>query len=104
VEQVVELAERVKAHLEVLRQAGTVNKALDKPTAEAVARRLTGLLEETPSLAEEQQVLVVGAARYFIRSLDIQPDFDSPVGHKDDVTVLNFVVRQIGKEELKLEL
>jgi hypothetical protein len=70
-EQVVELAERVKAHLEVLRQASRVNKTLDRTTAVAVARRLTGLLGEIPSLPDEQRVLVVGAARYFIRSMDI---------------------------------
>ncbi len=75
---------------------------MDKETAEIVARRLTGLLEEAPSLAEEQQLLVVGAARYFIRSLDIQPDLNSPAGFEDDVTVLNFVLKQIGKAEPEL--
>ena len=103
-EQVGELAQRVLAHLEVLRQASAVNKTLDKATAEAVARRLIGLLGEISGLPEEQRLLVVGAARYFIRSMDIQPDFNSLVGFKDDVTVLNFVLRQIGKEELRLEL
>jgi uncharacterized membrane protein YkvA (DUF1232 family) len=102
-EQVMELAERVRTHLEVLRQASLVNKALDRATAETVARRLTGLLGEIPCLPEEQRLLVVGAARYFVRSLDMQPDFNSQAGFKDDVTVLNFVLRQIGREDLKLE-
>ena len=48
-EQVVELAERVRAHLETLRQVATVNKALDKATrlgasAAVIAPRLVGLL------------------------------------------------------------
>jgi uncharacterized membrane protein YkvA (DUF1232 family) len=103
-EQVVELAERVRAHLEVLRQASLVNKALDRATAEAIARRLVGLLGEISRLREEQSLLVIGAARYFIRSMDIQPDFSSRVGFEDDVTVLNFVLRQIGREDLRLEL
>ncbi len=103
-EQLVELAERVRAHLEVLRQASVVNKALDRVTAEAIARRLVGLLGEIPSLPEEHRLLVVGAARYFIRSQDIQPDFTSLVGFKDDVTVLNFVLKQIGREDMRIEL
>jgi uncharacterized membrane protein YkvA (DUF1232 family) len=102
-EQVVELADRVQAHLEVLRQAERVNKALDKATAEAVAHRLTGLLAEITCLPKDQRPLVIGAARYFIRSLDIQPDFNSSVGFIDDVTVLNFVLRQIGRDDLRLD-
>ena len=102
-EQVVELAERVRAHLEALRQLARVNKALDNATAEAIARRLVGLLGEMDSLPKEQSRLVVGASRYFTRSMDIQPDFNSQVGFEDDVTVFNFMMRQIGREDLKLE-
>jgi uncharacterized membrane protein YkvA (DUF1232 family) len=74
----------------VLRQVSLVNQALDRATAEAVARRLTALLGKIPCLPEHQRLLVIGAAPYFVRSLDMQPDFNSPVGFKDDVTVLNF--------------
>lgn len=80
-----------------------VNQALDRATAEAVAHRLTVLLGEITCLPEHQRLLVIGAARYFVRSLNIQPDFNSPVGFKDDVTVLNFLLRQIGSEEMELK-
>jgi uncharacterized membrane protein YkvA (DUF1232 family) len=107
-EQVVELAERVRAHLETLRQVATVNKALDKATrlgasAAVIARRLVGLLGEMDSLPKEQGRLLVSASRYFTRSMDIQPDFNSQVGFEDDARVLNFVMGQIGREDLKLE-
>ena len=103
-EQAVELAERVLAHLETLRQVGLVNKTLDETTAQALTDRLAGLLAEFERLPEDHQLLVVGAARYFTRSRDIQPDFSSTAGFEDDVAVLNFVLQQIGRGNLRLEL
>jgi hypothetical protein len=81
----------------------TVNKALDKATAETQSPRLVGLLGEIASLSKEQGQLVIGASRCFIRSLDMLPDFNSRVGFEAGVRVLNFVVGQIGRQGLKLE-
>ena len=103
-QQAAELAERVREHLDTLRQLAKVNPALEASTAESIAARLVDLLEGLSGLPKEQRPLVIGAARYFTRSRDIQPDFNSPVGFADDVTVLNFVLRQIGRGDLRLEL
>ena len=102
-EQAGELAGRVRTHLETLRQAAVANQALDMTTAQRIAGRLADLVDGLERLTGEQQLLVVGAARYFIRSRDIQPDFGPGAGFEDDLTVLNFVLGQIGREDLKLE-
>lgn len=101
--EIQQLKEAVQSHVQNVRDALKHNEFLDVSTAEAISRSLTSLLDDYTSLESAGRKLVVGATRYFIHEQDQTPDTASILGLDDDVQVLNYVLTQIGRADLKVE-
>ena len=102
--QIAKLKDQVRLHVDRVRQALRHNEFLDLKTAEQIVGILLKLLDEYEDYPQEQQALIVGAACYFAQMDDADPDTASVLGFDDDVTVLNYVLDQIGLSEQRLEL
>jgi len=98
------LRREVAAHLQIIRQALTVNEFLDWPTAQRIAEVVLRLLDEYDQHLDGQRALIVGATRYFVRDHDVEPDLASLLGFDDDVIVLNHVLDSIGHSDWRIEL
>ena len=103
-EELTQLSIAIVDHVEEIRRALRHNEFLDIETAERLASTLQLLLGEYFLFSENDKKLVAGAARYFVNSLDADPDTGSVLGLDDDTAVLNFVVEAIGRPELKVEI
>ena len=99
----VTLAADVGAHLEVIRVAARQNELLPLDLAEEIAEKLRLLLRELQGLPAEHQTLVIGAARYFVSTQDVNPDTQTVLGLDDDASVLNHVLRTIGRTDLLID-
>lgn len=99
----VTLAADVGAHLEVIRVAARQNELLPLDLAEEIAEKLRLLLRELQGLPAEHQTLVIGAARYFVSTQDVNPDTQTVLGLDDDASVLNYVLRTIGRTDLLID-
>ena len=99
-----ELKREVKAYLSKFEGALAYNEFLDIDTAKKLARVFDILLSQYEGYSEREKSLVFGAAQYFIHDLDAQPDTQSILGLDDDVQVLNFVLDEIGRPDLKVDL
>jgi uncharacterized membrane protein YkvA (DUF1232 family) len=104
VEEIPQLEKQVRLHVEEIRRALAQNEFLDVATVERMADVLTGLLNEYETYPEMHRALIVGAARYFAKADDAEPDTVSLLGFDDDVAVLNYVLEAVGLGELKIEL
>lgn len=102
--QVQDLATQVRAYPGEIRQALAYNEFLDIESAEKIAAVLGELLSDYPALSPEGRQLVTGAGRYFIRGQDAHADLGSLLGFDDDVSVLNYVLTQIGWPERSVKL
>ena len=100
----VTLAGDVDAHLEEIRVAAKRNELLPVDLAEEIAGKLQGLLRGLGELPAEQQRLVIGAARYFVSTQDVNPDTETVLGLDDDASVLNYVLETIGRTDLLIDL
>ena len=69
-----------------------------------MAAILDELLDNYASCAEPQRRLIVGAARYFAQSEDVEADTASVMGFDDDMEVLNYVLLAIGRADLSAGL
>jgi len=47
---------------------------------------------------------VIGAARYFVSTQDVNPGTKSVLGLDDDASMLNYVLAAIGRTDLLIEL
>jgi uncharacterized membrane protein YkvA (DUF1232 family) len=99
-----ELLKEVHQHVFRARQALAVNEFLDVGMAERIAKTLVALLREIENHPQSKRRLVVGAARYFVKSNDSQADLTSLLGFDDDVAVLNYVLVELGKSEWRISL
>jgi uncharacterized membrane protein YkvA (DUF1232 family) len=90
-------------HVGSIRVVAMQNELLPVDLAEAIARRLTGLLDELEKFSMEHLQLVLAAARYFISDNDHRPDTNDAMGLDDDLLVLNHVLTAIGRSELRVE-
>jgi len=104
VDKIGELREEINSHIQKLELALSRNEFLDIKTARRIAGVLEFLLTEYTHYSSEHRSLVTGAAKYFIHDLDVEPDTKSILGLDDDVRVLNFVLEQVGKPDLRVEL
>ena len=99
------LVERIDTYLEQVREATARNEFLNLALAERLASVLKTLLGEYDHLGSAyHQALVVGACRFFLETNDVWGDLDSPLGFDDDAEVLNAVLRDIGREDLLVEI
>ena len=103
-DEIPQLRQTIDQHLHEIVHALGSNEFLDVVTAQRVTKVLGTLLDDYPSYPESHRALIVGAVRYFIKADDAEPDTSSLLGLDDDVTVLNYVVDQLGAGELKIEL
>lgn len=99
-----QLLGEIDEHVAQVRLALRVNEFLDVAMAEKIATKLKRLLEKIESYPREKQHLIVGAARYFVKSNDAQADLSSLLGFDDDVEVLNYVLAELGHHEMRIEL
>ena len=103
-ERIAELRQQIAAHVALVLEATQYNERLDLTVARQIARVLTDLLQEHASYPPAHRRLIVGAARYFVRSRDVQFDLTTRSGFDDDITVLDCVLTEIGKSELRIDL
>jgi hypothetical protein len=99
-----ELRAQIRSHHQQFRNAARSNGLLPLDIADALAGGLEGLLDLHAGLDDRGQRLVIGAARYFISDQDARPDLESVLGLDDDLVVYNWVVAQIGRPELSIDL
>ncbi|WP_437737333.1 YkvA family protein [Sorangium sp. So ce1335] len=102
-EEVVALRRAVSRHVEELRHAARYNELLPVDVAEELGRRLDGLLAGQAAFATYAQMLIVGAARYFVANTDAVPDTSGVLGLDDDMAVFNAMVRRIGRADLEID-
>ena len=98
------LITEVEQHASLVRSALGVNEFLDVALAEKIAKLLKDLLGNIEKYPKPKQRLIVGASRYFVRSHDAQADLSSLLGFDDDAAVLNYVLVELGHDELRIKL
>jgi uncharacterized membrane protein YkvA (DUF1232 family) len=98
-----EIRHQVLAHCDMIRVELRRNEFLDIDLAQRLADAILLLLNDYATYSEEHQLLIAGAARYFIHAEDADPDVTSILGFDDDVAVLNYVLALIGRQELRLD-
>ena len=103
-EQISELKNKVTYHLELVRAELQPNEFIDIDLAEQIAQRIFQLLDQYATCPENKRRLIVGTARYFIQKQDVQADLTSIIGFDDDAAVLNYVLTELGKQDLKVSL
>jgi uncharacterized membrane protein YkvA (DUF1232 family) len=102
--EVAHLRGKVFQHVAELEEVLKTNEFIDIVSARKIAKILDMLFKEFDNFTNNEKKWIVGAARYFIRSDDVQPDTRSILGLDDDIGVMNFVLEIIGRSELRLEL
>ncbi len=95
---------RVQQHLDEIRRAAERDELLPVDVAEQLATTLDRLLEGAPALPPDHRALVVGAARYFCSEHDAVRDTSGVLGLDDDLAVFNQAMRQLGRDDLVLDL
>jgi hypothetical protein len=103
-DDVAALAAQIDAHLDRVRDALSRNEFLNLPLAERIAAVLSWLLGSYQDLGAHARPWVIGAARVFLETHDVLDDLASPIGFDDDARILNAVLRDIGREDLLIEL
>jgi uncharacterized membrane protein YkvA (DUF1232 family) len=94
----------VEQHLSRVQKALKHNEFLDVSTAERIAEIVKKLLGDIEKYPQNKRKLIVGAARYFVKSDDAQADLNSLLGFDDDVAVLNYVLIELGHTEMRISL
>ena len=102
--QVDRLRVEVDTHLGHIREVQSRNEFLDVDLAELLARGLNRLLAQYEQYGDDQQRLIVGAARYFVHAEDAENDVHSILGLDDDVQVLNHVLDILGEPQYRIDL
>lgn len=92
---------RVIAHRRRVRAAAADNPQIDLARAEQVARACLALLDDWPRTVPDHRAWVQAACLYFVRAEDDEYDFDSVIGFDDDAEVLEYVLDEIGRPDLK---
>lgn len=103
-EQLIELSSQITTHLQKVKEALQHNEFIDLSLATQIATVLIQLLKEISKYPNTKRGLITGAVRYFTRGQDVQADFTSILGFDDDAAVLNYVLTEIGRSDLKVEL
>jgi len=96
------LIEQIHAHIQQIHLALESNEFLDINAAQQGADLLIDLVNHLDDYSAEKQGFIIGAARYFILDEDNEPDTKSLLGFDDDIKVLNFVLRKLGKSTLEV--
>ena len=83
--------------------ASAYNEFLDIKTAKQVVGVINELLDQFEGFDDKDKALIFGAVQYFVQNRDMQSD-TTVLGLDDDVLVLNYVLDEIGRSELKVKL
>ncbi|NMC64482.1 MAG: hypothetical protein GYA55_15055 [SAR324 cluster bacterium] len=93
--------EKAQEHLREGREVAILNPGKVRlDLVDAIWESLLRLEEEWDTFSHEEQVLLCAAIRYFSRSYDEIPDFESEIGLDDDVIVFNACVNAVGRKDL----
>ena len=98
------LRTQIRKHHDQFHRAARSNGLLPLDIATALAKGLERLLDQFHELGDREQALVAGAAKYFVSDCDARPDLESVLGLDDDLIVFNWVVAEIGRPELSIDL
>lgn len=98
-----QLKHQVQAHLSKLESALAYNEFLDIKTAKHVVGVINELLDQFEEFDDKAKAHIFGAVQYFVQDRDMQSD-TTVLGLDDDVLVLNYVLDEIGRSELKVKL
>jgi uncharacterized membrane protein YkvA (DUF1232 family) len=99
-----QLKHQVQAHLSKLESALAYNEFLDINIAKNLVGVISELLDQFEVFDDKEKALIFGAAQYFVHDKDMQSDTTSVLGLDDDVLVLNYVLAEIGRSDLVVEL
>jgi len=99
-----ELRRELRAYLKKLEGAQAHNEFLDIDTAKQMVGVFNNLLDQFDAFSNKEKALIFGAVQYFVQDRDAQPDTKSVLGLDDDVFVLNYVLDEIGRNDLQVEL
>lgn len=103
-EQATELRRQVLGYARTLQTPSLANEFIDLSAVRQAEQILATLLENYDRLSEAQRPWLVGAARYFIEEDDADHDVNSFLGIDDDIMVINYMLAQIGRIDLKITL
>jgi uncharacterized membrane protein YkvA (DUF1232 family) len=99
-----ELRRELQAYLKKLEGALAHNEFLDINTAKQMVGVFNNLLDQFDTFSNKEKALIFGSIQYFVQDRDAHPDTKSVLGLDDDVFVLNYVLVEIGRPELLVEL
>ena len=101
---VTNLTTKIDEYLLAIQEAQQQNEFMDIRLAREIADRLHQVLQDYGRYPTNQQALIVGAARYFIKNDDAEHDLHSILGLDDDTAVLNFLLDTLNQPGLKIQL
>jgi uncharacterized membrane protein YkvA (DUF1232 family) len=97
-----ELRARVDEHLRETAKAAGKNEFVDTTLAYTIAQRLRIVLEDWPSLTQDERAAVHAAIEYFALSEDAEDDLESVLGFEDDAQVVNACLRFLDRSHLEI--
>lgn len=95
---------RIDAYLIYLKEEQKNFEFLNLKVANDLAQNAKILLNDYKTFNDYQKGLIVFAVRYFLSDRDLESDTTSITGFDDDVDVMNYVLKSIGKSELTINL
>ncbi|MEZ4321744.1 MAG: hypothetical protein R3F61_29990 [Myxococcota bacterium] len=96
------LRAQVEGHVKAAREAAAAGGPVDLKLAERLGKACLALLADFDRPIAEQR-LIQAACHYFVDSDDEEGDFASMVGLEDDAHVMNYVLAQVGRDDLVLD-
>lgn len=96
------LRSRVEAHVATARTIAAKGGPVDLARAEQLAHACLALLDDVENLRDDSRRLVQGACLYFADEDDEEGDFTSQIGLEDDVIIVNYVLAQLGRDDLQI--
>lgn len=97
------LAEDLQEYVAKIKIATKSNNNINFSLIEKMQLCFNTLLSEFSKFSQEEKLIVISAARYFIEVEDAKADLDDPFGFDDDLAVLNAALFALEKEALLIE-
>ena len=104
IEAVAAVREELDKEVEKLIHSATKNQKIELRLVNALYLASKALLDQYEKYSEEEKAMIIGAIRYFVISDDPFPDTDFASGFLDDAKVMNYVLDQLGEEELIIDI
>jgi uncharacterized membrane protein YkvA (DUF1232 family) len=97
-----EMRALVEEHVRETAKAAAKNEFVDTTLAYTIAQRLRIVLEDWPSLTQDERAAVHAAIAYFALSEDAEDDLESVLGFEDDAQVVNACLRLLDRSHLEI--